>query len=97
MRQDADFTKNMLQFLKYQSVSCKASTLRSYQTGLKAFARFIQKQNLKLEKLCTNDLSDFLCELNEQNLVAYTKLNYFLIVRKYLAWEIENNQNPYCI
>ena len=92
MKQDKDLTKNMVQFLKCQSVSCKESTLGAYKTALKPFARFMLKNNLKLEMLCTNDLSDFLCELNEQKLVAYTKLNYFLIVRKYLAWEVENNR-----
>lgn len=94
MKQNNDLTQNMLQFLKCQSVSCKDSTLRSYKTGLNPFSRFMKKQNLKPEKLRTGDLADFMCALNEQKLVPYTKLNYFLIVRKYLSWEIENNRAP---
>lgn len=91
MTQDKALTKNRLRFLKVQSVSCKNSTLGAYKTGLKHFARFMQNQNLELERLAANDLADFLCELNEKKLAPYTKLNYFLIVRKYLAWEVENN------
>lgn len=94
MTQDRTLTKNMLKFLKCQSVSCKNSTLGAYKTGLGHFAHFIKNQSLKLEKLGTNDLVNFLCRLNEKNLVPYTRLNYFLIVKKYLTWEIENNCVP---
>lgn len=92
MTNNVQLTPGMLQFLKCQSVSCKTSTLATYQTGLKPFTRFIKNQHLELENLAINNLSDFLCELNAQNLAPYTKLNYFLIVRKYLVWEVENNR-----
>ena len=84
-------TKNMRRFLKCQSVCCKDSTLGTYKNALKHFAVFLQKQNLTIKKTGTSDLADFLCVINEQKLAPYSKLNRFLIVRKYLDWEVETN------
>lgn len=92
-----DLTARMLRFLECQSVSCKASTLGSYKIALKHFCLFLDRNKLEknLKKLTASDLTDFLCFLNQKNLVPYTKVNYLLNVRLYLAWEAEQKKvNP---
>lgn len=91
-------TDRMLRFLECQGVSCKESTLGSYKIALKHFCLFLNRTRLSgknLKKLTASDLTDFLIHLSGQSLVPYTKVNYLINVRLYLAWEAEQEKiNP---
>lgn len=85
-------TKRMELFLRAQSVCCKKSTLGAYRISLKHFVQFTSHRGITLRDLRHTDLADFLCEINELKLAPYTKLNYFINVRKYLAWECDQGR-----
>ena len=86
-------TERMWRFIECQSVACKESTLSTYRISLRHLSRFLTDRGKSAENDLKNitgaDLTDFLCELNRKNLVPYTKLNYMINVRHYLAWEAE--------
>lgn len=79
-------------FLRAQSVCCKDSTLGTYKNGLKHFVRFIKPRQLTVEGMVASDIPEFLQYICSLQLAPYTRLNYFLIVRKYLAWEADNER-----
>ena len=85
-------TKNMLLYLKGQSVCCKDSTLGAYKIGLRHFSHFMESCGLTVENLVASDISAFLQHICSLKLAPYTRLNYFLIVRKYLAWEVDSQR-----
>jgi len=92
-------TPRMLRFLERQKITCKESTLVTRKIGLGHFCLFLKTQNKllpkKLSHLLQDDLTLFVCHLNSMALAPYTKVNYLLNVRSYLAWEAEQNKiNP---
>lgn len=88
-------TPRMLRFLERQRVTCKESTIATNKIGLRHLCHFlkqIHKDTAKtLGKLTTNDLVDYMCRLNSKKLKPYTRVNYLLIARLYLAWEAEQD------
>lgn len=84
MRQDKDLTKNMLQFLKCQSVSCKASTLGAYKTGLKPFDPLITQNNTSFLKVPLGKMNtERLVPLSEETLTIIRKIQNAYPVRPY--------------
>ncbi len=83
-------SKRIEKYLRYEGVSCKPSTIGCYRTGLTSFCDWLRKDRLKVAGLTSSALQDYLVYLNEKKLVPYTKVNYLLSVKKYLAWEVVN-------
>jgi len=88
-------------FLDDQRLFCKASTIRAYRTALVCFDRFlIQRWQVPtispqlLRKLSQAYLDDWLAHLHARGLKPWSKINYFLPVRKYLVWEIDRKTLP---
>lgn len=83
-------------FLEEQRIFCKESTIGAYRTALASFDKFC-KSRLRapslsrriLAKLSHEILIGWLKSLHEAKLKPGSKINYFLPVRKYLAWEVE--------
>lgn len=81
----------ILDYLKEQRVCCKASTLINYTLNLRAFYLFLKNRSSvknPIDSLSAQTLKDYLIHLCSQNLAPYTKVNYLLAIKKYLAWEI---------
>lgn len=86
----------MKHFLREQRIFCKASTIRAYGTALSSFDAFIRQRmrtalfsNEGLSRLVHEDLVDWIHHLHNLGLKPWSKINYFLPVRKYLAWEAD--------
>lgn len=83
-------------FLKEQRISCKQSTLGTYATGLRQFLIFL-KCAFKTDVITTSHirhlsaplLKNYMQFLNDKELVAYSRVNYLLTAKKYLAWEAD--------
>lgn len=95
LKKDA-LSPGMKGFLGEQRIFCKASTIGAYSTALFSFDAFlrqrmcaasISKRNLSL--LEHEDLVDWIHHLHGKGLKPWSKINYFLPVRKYLAWEVD--------
>lgn len=89
-------TSNRIEsWLRYESVSCKLSTLGCYRTALVGFCRWLtlKKSGTSILKqialLNESKLKDYLFWLSKQNLEACTRIHYALAVKKYLAWEVQ--------
>lgn len=84
----------MLFFLEQRSVSCKSSSLGHYITALNHLDSFL-KQSFKTNSITQSHLSrlkkvhleKYLIDLHQKKLAPYTKVNYLLNSRLYLAWE----------
>lgn len=81
-------------YLRDQSACCKPSTVNAYQTQLAHFCNWLEivlptlSFNKQIEKLNTSLLRNYILYLNDKKLVPYSKVNYLLSVKKYLAWEV---------
>lgn len=84
----------MRTFLDELSLSCKLSTIGTYVTGLNAFLksapRFNSISSHQPTRISPAILQRYLKFLNKRQLAPYTKVNYLLVVKKYLIWEIEH-------
>lgn len=91
------FPKRIRAYLREQSACCKPSTVRGYQVNLSHFQNWLREANgdrpfpQQIARLTKPLLQDYLSYLNERDLVPYTKVNYLLSVRKYLAWEADRS------
>ena len=86
----------MLTFLEHQKVTFKLASLGTYNTSLRHFHAFLIKtfQTNKIYKrhvaqLTKTHIQNYLLYLNQKQLAPYSRVNYLLIVKKYLAWEID--------
>ncbi|MBF0104600.1 MAG: site-specific integrase [Deltaproteobacteria bacterium] len=87
--------KCMADFLRQQSVVAKPSTIHCYTRGLRHFERFLKEKyktahikRTHIADLEQQDVEKLLLYINSLNCVAYTKVNYLLQIRLYLAWEL---------
>lgn len=89
----------MLLFLEHQSVSCKSSSIGYYVTALNHLDSFL-KQTFKTNSITQTHLSQlkkvhlekYLIHIHQKKLVPYTKVNYLLNSRLYLAWEADRKK-----
>lgn len=85
----------MQHYLKEQSVCCKASTIASYQTNLRCFHQYLKTNSSAknpIASLTKKQIHDYLLHLCGKDLAPYTKVNYLLAIKKYLAWEVERGK-----
>lgn len=83
-------------FLGYRQGFCKPTTVRNERTLLRHFYDYlisafnsetIHKRHLT--QLSKNQLCNYIIYINQKKIAPYSKVNYFLVVKKYLAWEAE--------
>lgn len=86
----------MKTFLDEQRSFCKTSTIGAYSSALSSFNAFLKKRmraasisKRRLSLLEHEDLVDWLGHLHGLGLKPWSKINYFLPVRKYLVWETD--------
>lgn len=79
--------QRLLEYLTGQSASCKPSTVAAYRLVLRGFYDHLKIENIAA--LTPDDLRRYLLHLCARPLAPYTKVNYLLAVKKYLAWEAE--------
>ena len=74
---------------------CKASTIGTYRVALNPFCSFLTSA-LDIKTITKSEISmlsreimqKYLAVLCDKPLAAYSRVNYLLAIRKYLAWEI---------
>lgn len=90
-------SKPIRDFIRFELSHLKPSTITAYRIDLRHFQDFlcdlfsthtIHKKHIAMLK--KSDLKSYMVHLNRKNLAPYTKLQYLLCVRKYLAWEVQN-------
>lgn len=93
---DLKLPLGMRRFLREQRISCKASTIGTYICDLKNFCSFLRAEfntdivtSKQIASINRNVLDSYLINLHQQRLVPYSRVNKFLAVRKYLAWEVD--------
>lgn len=86
----------MSAYLELQMACCKPSTVNGYRINLAHFHDFLKDicrspaiQKKHIIALSKTRLQKYISYLNRKNLAPYTRVNYLLSVRKYLAWEAE--------
>lgn len=86
----------MRRFLDDQGVSCKPSTIGAYLCALRDFQAFLRSTfrsdvvtSKHIAMMDRETLDLYLAHLHAQRLKPYSRVSKFLVVRKYLAWEIE--------
>jgi len=90
-------SKPIRDFTMFELAHLKPGTIATYQIELRHFQDFLcdlfstptihRKHIAMLKKY---DLRRYMVNLNRKNLAPFTKLQYLLCVRKYLAWEVQN-------
>ncbi len=95
-RNQSLLTSRMLRFLECQGAIVKPSTLRTYRIALNHLCAFLKERKKlvpsQLRHITTEDLDDLICYLNQKKVVPYTRVNYLLNIRLYLAWEAEHKK-----
>lgn len=92
----------MRRYLAEQRISCKPSTIGTYISALNNFHAFLRSafhsKVITAKRLSSIDksvLDNYLADLHAQRLAPYSCVNKFLAVRKYLVWEVaQNNLKP---
>lgn len=81
--------KAMCDYLEEQGACCKPSTVAGYHLTLGCFDRYLKEALPKnpIRSLTKKHLRNYLTHLCNRDLAPYTKINYLLSVKKYLAWE----------
>jgi site-specific recombinase XerD len=91
MKRPIKLTKRMQDYLGEQSICCKSTTLDTYKFNLGHFYNYLKTQSVKnITSLTKEVLTDYLVDLGKRELGAYSKVNYLLAIKKYIAWEVEN-------
>lgn len=87
----------MRRYLDQQRISCKPSTVGAYVAALRDFHALLRRtfrsdaiaaRHIAMISRETLDL--YLAHLHGQRLAPYSRVNKFLAVKKYLAWEAEH-------
>lgn len=93
---DLKLPLGMRRFLSEQRVSCKSSTVGTYLCALRNFCSFLRAElnanavtSKQIASITKNILNSYLINLHQQRLAPYSRVNKFLAVRKYLAWEVD--------
>lgn len=88
-------------FLNQQRISCKSSTINTYISSLRDFNSFlcsyfksITLSSKHIAELNNTALDHYLIYLHQQPLAPYSRVNRFLVIKKYIAWEVEQNNLP---
>lgn len=86
----------MTEYLRLQAACCKPSTVNGYRTNLGHFHDYLRQIytcqvicKKHIARLSKRNLQKYLTFLNSKKLTPYTRVNYLLSVKKYLAWEAE--------
>lgn len=83
-------------FLDYRRGFCKPTTVKNERALLRHFydylvftfnSKTIHKRHLT--QLSKNHLCNYIIYINQRKIAPYSKVNYFLVVKKYLTWEAE--------
>lgn len=87
---------SMRRFLKEQRIACKASTVGCHRSALRSFCRFLCREfgvdRVRQSHIALIDqllLDRYLDDLHRQGMAPYSQAQQFLIVRKFLAREID--------
>jgi integrase len=87
---------SMRRFLNEQRLCCKASTVAANRSALRSFCRFLCREfcadramQSHIALIDRSLLDRYLDDLHRQNLAPYSQVQQFLIVRKFLAREID--------
>lgn len=88
--------KRIRTYLRHEEFRCKPSTINGYRTNLVHFCDWLcdgdsttSSFKRSIAGLTKTKLKDYFVYLNSKGLAPYSKVNYLLSVKKYLAWEIE--------
>lgn len=87
----------MRRYLDEQRISCKPSTVGAYIAALRDFHVFLRRTFRSdaiapkhIASIDKKTLDLYLAHLHGQRLAPYSRVNKFLAVKKYLAWEAEH-------
>lgn len=90
-------SKRVRDFIDTELCHLKPCTISTYQTDLRHFQDFLcgifHTKNISpqhIAKLTRADLQRYMVYLNKKQLAPYSRVQYLLCVRKYLAWEVKN-------
>ncbi len=86
----------MRRFIEEQRVACKPSTILGYLCHLRDFCAFLRTRcdgatvtSHCIASINRNTLDAYLAYLHHKPLKPYSRVSTFLVVRKYLAWEVD--------
>ncbi|MFH1654406.1 MAG: hypothetical protein ABIE74_10200 [Pseudomonadota bacterium] len=93
-----NLSNSMLAYLDFQLAWCKPSTVNAYRSNLSHFHTYLKLifkttpiSKKHLANLSKSQLQNYILYLNNKKLAPYSRVNYLLAVKKYLAWEVEQD------